>query len=96
MLILRNGNVTCRSPCPLLNFRNSHVLCHYLCGLHVAVTEVNVALSDLRCSHVALSILGVKGHKARTIRTNTSTNTNDNLINLQNYSQIKSYEVGFS
>ena len=37
-------------------------MCHCLFGAHVAVTKVHVALSNLRNSHVALSILGVRGH----------------------------------
>ena len=37
--------------------------CHYLIGPHFTVANVHVALSNLRNSHVALSMLGVKGHR---------------------------------
>ena len=46
----------------LSNLRNGHDPCHYFFGPHVAVSKVHVALSNLRNSQVALSILGVKGH----------------------------------
>ena len=35
-------------PCPLLNFRNGNVPCHYLFEPHVAVTMAHVALLNLR------------------------------------------------
>ena len=66
--ILRNGNVACLcrlnfpSKCPLSNLRIDHVPCHYPIGPHVAVDKVYNALSNLRNSHVVLSILEVKGH----------------------------------
>ena len=44
------------------NLRNGHVSCHHPFGPHVAVINVHVALLNLRKSHVAMSILGVKGH----------------------------------
>ena len=64
MSILRNASVACHLifllspvefkiyPCPMsLSF-----------GPHVVVANVHVALSNLGNGHVALSILGVKGH----------------------------------
>ena len=41
----------------------SHVTL-YLCGPHIAVSKVHVPLSNLRNGHVALSIIGVQGHKS--------------------------------
>ena len=55
-------SVAYNSPCPLSILRNSYVTCHYLFRPHVNVVKVHVALSNLRNGHVALSILGVKGH----------------------------------
>ena len=47
-------------PCRIL--KNDPVPCHYRLEPHVAVANVHHALSNLRNSHVALLILGVKGH----------------------------------
>ena len=63
MSILRNGHVVyfCCIKASLVpvEFNKWPCPCHYLSGLYVAVAKVRVALSNLRNSHVALSILGV-------------------------------------
>ena len=69
MLILRNGNVDC--VCILL-FLMSHVESKEITMSHVTIVLAPVAchytlcrMSNLRNAHVALLILGVKGHSLR-------------------------------
>ena len=70
--ILRNGNVPCRYflnfpvdfkivQCRLSILWNDNVLCRYFSNLPVDFKIVQCRLSNLRKSHVALSILRVKG-----------------------------------
>ena len=71
MSVLRNGYVACICRFKFLlssvNSKNGHVPCHLFFGPHVSITKVHVALSNLRDSHVTLSILGVKGHYDNTL-----------------------------
>ena len=48
--------------CRVSNLRNEYVACHYIFSPHVACHYALCHMSNLRNAHVALSILGVKGH----------------------------------
>ena len=48
--------------CHMSNLRNDYVPCHYISKPHVACHYVPCPMSNLRNYHVALSILGVRGH----------------------------------
>ena len=66
MSILRNANVAClcrlRFPLSPVDFKHCQCPMSLFFGPHVAVAKGHVALWNLRNGHVALSILGVKGH----------------------------------
>ena len=66
MLSLRNGNVAClRGNFPqyhVSNFINEYVAYHYIFSPHVACHYALCHMWNLRNAHVALSILGLKGH----------------------------------
>ena len=47
---------------PLSIFINGHVLCDYICQANAVVTNIFVAMLNLRNDHGALLILGVEGH----------------------------------
>ena len=52
--------------CPLLIFLNANVSCLYPFQANPIVTKTCVALSNLRNTYVALSILRVEGHNILT------------------------------